>query len=236
MQMHYDAFHPTSAKQNRGPILEVLRKELPEDGSGMVLEIGSGSGCHAEFFATALPKLQWQPTECVKFAGMTDLKDIDIVATRCKRIDHVGARTLPNVKPALALDASTPWEEWPTEVQSLAGDFTIVYLSDVTHISPWKVTCGVIAGAAKALAKGGRLIMYGPFKVDGKCTTQSNADDDASLRSQDPEWGYRDIADIAAEAEKQGIKFIQRQEMPANNFFLTFEKQGLGEAKTRLSL
>jgi len=215
MEMKNDDRHHPSAKRNRGPILEVLRKELPPDGSGMVLEIGSGSGCHAEFFATALPKLQWQPTEFVPPTEIAALKDIDIV----------GAKALPNVQPALALDASAPWEEWPTEVQSLAGDFTMVYMSNVTHISPWKVTCGVMAGAAKALAKGGRLIIYGPFKVDGKCTTQSNADFDASLRSRDPEWGYRDIADIAAEAEKQGIKFIQRQEMPANNFFLTFEKQ-----------
>ncbi|CAE7365246.1 Mettl26 [Symbiodinium natans] len=212
-----DRHHP-SAKRNRGPILEALRQELPEDGAGFVLEIASGSGCHAEHFASALPKLQWQPTEFVP-------RDQPTRAAVLQEIDIVGAKALPNVLPALPLDASAPWEEWPPEVRTKAGHFTMVYMSNVTHISPWKVTCGVLAGAGQALAKGGRLVIYGPFKVDGKCTTQSNADFDERLRSQDPEWGYRDIADIAAEAEKHGVKFLQRQEMPANNFILTFEKQ-----------
>merc|ERR1712146_535664 len=115
-------------------------------------------------------------------------------------IDVVGSRALPNVASAIGLDASLPWESWPEVVRGKAGSFSIVYCSCVTHISPWKVTEGIVAGAGQALCPGGQLIIYGPFKKNGGFTTQSNADFDASLRSRDPQWGYRDVAEIEAVA------------------------------------
>lgn len=208
--MANDARHHPSALRNRGPILEALQEMLPAK-EGHVLEIASGSGCHVEHFAPNFPKLQWQPSEYVQDASV--LKDINAVVS-----------SIPNIRPAVALDASATWEDWPSEVRELEGKFTAVYLSNVTHISPWKVTCGILAGAGHALENGGLLIVYGPFKVDGQFTTQSNADFDATLRSRNAEWGYRDIDEIVAEASKCGLLFQSKKAMPANNFLLTFTK------------
>eukprot|EP00913_Durusdinium_trenchii_P011939 g11214.t1 len=171
--MANDARHHPSALRNRGPILEVLQDVLADKSAkeGHVLEIGSGSGCHAEHFAPNFPKLQWQPSEYV--------------------------------------------QEGNTSVREFEGQFTAVYLSNITHISPWKVTCGIVAGASEALENGGLLIIYGPFKVNGEFTTESNADFDKSLRSRNPEWGYRDIDEICAEAKKNGLQFEGKREMPA---------------------
>jgi len=210
--MANDARHHPSALRNRAPILEVLQETLPAK-EGRVLEIGSGSGCHVEYFAPNFPKLQWQPSEYVQEGYESVLKDINDVVS-----------SIPNIRPAIALDASAAWAHWPSEVRDFEGKFTAVYLSNITHISPWRVTCGIIGGAGHALENGGVLIIYGPFKVNGECTTQSNADFDASLRSRNPEWGYRDIDDVVAEASKCDLHFQGKREMPANNFLLTFTK------------
>lgn len=74
------------------------------------------------------------------------------------------------------------------------------------------------------LQPGGQLLLYGPFSVDGKPTTESNAAFDASLRAHNPEWGYRDVADVAAEAAAAGLALAERRPMPANNFLLVFLK------------
>ena len=111
--------------------------------------------------------------------------------------------------------------------------FSAVYLANITHISPWKVTCGILAGANAALAPEGLLVIYGPFKVKGEFTTESNKDFDTSLRqkttrvshvftsanqfgrSRNAEWGYRDIDEVAAEAERVGLRLQSKREMPA---------------------
>jgi hypothetical protein len=85
-----------------------------------------------------------------------------------------------------------------------------VYASNVCHISPWEVSLGLLAGAAVALAAGGQLFVYGPFKLDGACTTESNAAFDRSLRGRDPSWGYRDVGDMAAEGERRGLVLEHR--------------------------
>eukprot|EP00811_Abedinium_folium_P016585 NODE_25526_length_584_cov_2.229759.p1 GENE.NODE_25526_length_584_cov_2.229759~~NODE_25526_length_584_cov_2.229759.p1 ORF type:complete len:114 (+),score=24.51 NODE_25526_length_584_cov_2.229759:46-387(+) len=98
------------------------------------------------------------------------------------------------------------------------------FFANITHISPWAVSCGMLGGAGRVLRAGGVLIIYGPFKVNGSCTTQSNADFDMSLRAQNKEWGYRDVQAIVDEAAKNGLEFQERYEMPANNFMLRFLK------------
>lgn len=224
--------HHPSALRNRAPILEKLQ-QCSLATAGLALEIASGTGAHVEHFADASPEVTWQPSEYCP-AGLTAgngaafgkigergqrLSELDV-------IDSVGCRQRQNVEPAVALDASLPFSQWPGAVQSRAGSFGLVYASNVCHISPWEVTLGLLAGAAAALRPNGQLVIYGPFKVGGEFTTESNASFDASLRSRDPSWGYRDVSDLQTTAERSGLELQARHEMPANNFLLVFGKHG----------
>eukprot|EP00416_Gambierdiscus_australes_P033563 CAMPEP_0171110986 /NCGR_PEP_ID=MMETSP0766_2-20121228/73253_1 /TAXON_ID=439317 /ORGANISM="Gambierdiscus australes, Strain CAWD 149" /LENGTH=233 /DNA_ID=CAMNT_0011572917 /DNA_START=29 /DNA_END=730 /DNA_ORIENTATION=+ len=209
---HHPVHHP-SALRNRPVILQTLQELLPQGISGDALEIASGTGAHVEVFAPGLPEVTWQPSEYVT-QGSEQLATID--AHGCQRFT--------NVRRAVALDASAPWEEWPQEVRQREGGFRLVFVSNVFHITAWAVTAGILAGSGRALAKGGMLVTYGPYKIDGRCTTESNEAFDASLRQRNPEWGYRDVAEVEAEASNHGLQLAQMRNMPANNFLLQFVK------------
>lgn len=231
------AHHP-AALRNRQPILEALRKYGVGQAPGLALEIGSGTGAHVEVFAPAFPSLVWQPTEYVPHgevaqggpargelgargpAGAT----FDEAPRALEAIDLVGARQFPNVLPAVALDAALDFERWPPQTVAAEGNHRLVVCINVCHISPWAVTCGLIAGAGRALAPAGSLVIYGPFKVGGTCTTESNAAFDQSLRQRDREWGIRDVEALVERAGMHGMALQTRAEMPANNFLLRFVK------------
>ena len=51
----------SATQRNRGPILDVLRRMLPA--SGALLEIASGTGEHAVWFAAQLPGFVHQPSD-----------------------------------------------------------------------------------------------------------------------------------------------------------------------------
>ena len=189
--------------RNRDPILAVLRRVLPVSGS--VLEVASGTGEHAVHFAAALPGLAWQPT------------DIDADALRSIAAYRRSAQ-LPNLLPALELDAAAP--PWP-----VARADAVVAINMI-HIAPWAAAQGLMAGAARVLAPAGVLYLYGAFKENGRHTAPSNAAFDASLRASDPEWGVRDLAEVAALAATHGLDFAERIAMPANNLSLVFRFRG----------
>jgi hypothetical protein len=94
------------------------------------------------------------------------------------------------------------------------------------HIAPWQCCLGLMRGAGRHLAAHGGLVLYGPFRLDGAHTAPSNAAFDASLRSQNAEWGVRDTADIAAAAGKCGLRLADIMPMPANNFTLVLTRVG----------
>jgi SAM-dependent methyltransferase len=200
-QFTESALTSPAVARNRDPILTVLRRILPADGS--VLEIASGSGEHAVHFATALPHLRWQPT------------DLDPQA-RASIAAYGAAARLPNLLPPLALDAIS--ENWP-----LAKADAIVSINMI-HIAPWKAAEGLMAGAARILTANGVLYLYGPFKEDGRHTAPSNANFDASLKRRNPEWGVRDVGDVYELARRHGITFVERVAMPANNLSLVFRR------------
>ena len=131
-------------------------------------------------------------------------------------VAHAGGRA--NVRAPILLDAAAPW---PAAVGS---GLAAVLCVNLTHISPWAVTLGLLRGAAAALRPGGVLVIYGPFLVAGKATTESNATFDASLRASNAEWGYRDRGVVANEAAKVGLQTAEFVAMPANNFLLAFRK------------
>jgi SAM-dependent methyltransferase len=193
------ALSSPSVARNRDPILAVLRRVLPQHGT--VLEIASGSGEHAIYFAAALPHLIWQPS------------DADPGALRSIAA-HRDAARLPNLQPPVELDAAMP--PWPVV------DAEAVVAINMLHISPWKAAVGLFTGASQVLRLGGVLYLYGPYREDGVHTSPSNAVFDESLRTRNPEWGVRDVRDVEKLARSKGLALMERVDMPANNLSLVF--------------
>ena len=188
--------------RNRDPILAVLRRFLPAQGT--VLEIASGTGEHAAYFATHLPHLAWQPTDV----------DPDALASIAA---HREAASAPNLRAPIELDVTAP--AWPVTHADAVVSINMI------HISPWTAAQGLMAGAAKLFTAGGVLYLYGPFKENGVHTAPSNAAFDASLRARDPDWGVRDTGDVRELADRHGFDFIERVAMPANNLSLVFRRR-----------
>jgi SAM-dependent methyltransferase len=196
-----DLLSSPAAERNRAPILAVLRRILPERGT--VLEIASGSGEHAVFFAQALPNLGWQPT------------DVDPAALRSIAV-RVATAGLPNLAPPLVLDAGS--KIWPV------GQADAIVAINVVHISPWRTSEGLLSGAGRVLEPGGVLYLYGPYKDKGAHTAPSNAAFDVSLKSRNPEWGVRDVGEVVDLARSHGLSLAERVPMPANNLSLVFRR------------
>jgi SAM-dependent methyltransferase len=193
--------------RNREPILAVLRRVVPSrilPGRGLVLEIASGSGEHAIYFAAALPHLAWQPT------------DPDPEA-RASIAAYRAAAPLPNLLPPLALDAASP--AWP------ATQADVIVAINMIHIAPWAAAEGLMAGAERLLPGGGVLFLYGPFRERGQHTAPSNAAFDESLRARNREWGVRDLDDVATLASRHGLALEERVAMPANNLSVVFRRR-----------
>lgn len=193
--------HAPATARNRDAITEVLRDWLPP--SGTVLEVASGSGEHVVHFAAAFPGLEWQPSDPDP-AGLTS-----IAAWRAEA-------GLANVAAPLALDASA--SDWPLD----AAD--AILCINMVHISPWTATLGLLTGAARLLAPGAPLILYGAYIEDGVPTAESNLAFDASLRARNPEWGLRGLDTVKAAAADAGFAFGERRAMPANNLMLLLRK------------
>jgi SAM-dependent methyltransferase len=191
-----------SVARNRDPILAVLRRVMPPDGT--VLEIGSGTGEHAVHFAAALPHLTWQPTDY----------DPEALASVSA---HRRSAQLPNLLPPLELDACAPL--WPV------AHADAVLAINLVHIAPWSAAEGMIAGARRLLAPGSVLFLYGPFREGGRHTAPSNAAFDAGLRARNPQWGVRDLDDVSGLAGRHGFDLVERIAMPANNLSLVFRSR-----------
>ena len=191
-----------STARNRQPILQVLAPRLPD--GARVLEIASGAGEHAVFLAAALPRVKWQPSDPDPTARES------IAAWRAQA-------GLSNLAEPLALDAADP-TTWPTE------PVDAVVCINMIHISPWAATEGLMAGAGRSLALGGKLFLYGPYIEADVPTAPSNLAFDNSLKARNPAWGLRDLAEVQALATTHGLKFVERIAMPANNLVLVFEK------------
>jgi SAM-dependent methyltransferase len=193
--------HAPATLRNRDSILEVLRRTLPQ--SGLVLEIASGSGEHASYFAPRLPDLTWQPS-----APNGDSR----ASIRSWREDVQAENFLT------PLDLDVLNEPWP--VSRCDG----VVCINMVHISPWNVTRALMAGAGRVLDAGGVLYLYGPYKIDGQHTAHSNHAFDESLKDRDPRWGVRDLADVVDEAAINGLTHIETVQMPANNQSVIFRR------------
>jgi len=201
------AFH-----RNHEPIWSAIGPWLLRQ-SGHVFEAGSGTGQHVVTFARKSPNITWWPSDHSEaYLG-------SIEAWR-----HNSG--LPNIRPARRIDLSAP--DWGLNAEDSAAlrDLTAIFCANVVHIAPWNVAEGLLGQAAARLKPDGRLYLYGPFMREGQHTAPSNAAFDASLRAQNPQWGVRDIADLASLASVSGLMLAEIVPMPANNFMLILERTG----------
>lgn len=196
-----------SFERNIDPIREALADILgPGDPESRrkLMEIGSGTGQHAAHLAQAMPGWEWTPS--------------DPDPTHRRSIAAWTRHLVPNnLQAPVDLDASSDWgaDQAPLDA---------VFSANVIHISPWNVAEGIIAGASKALKPSGTLIFYGPFREGGVHTGDGNARFDAQLRTQNPDWGIRDLTDLQTLAHGQGFGPAMVHLMPANNRLVVFRR------------
>jgi cyclopropane fatty-acyl-phospholipid synthase-like methyltransferase len=187
-----------SCVQNRDPILAVLAPRLPASGS--LLEIGSGTGQHAVYFAPRFPQLTWQTSDVrANHAGINAW------------IDEAG---LDNVRRPLTLDVLR--DDWP------ADRFDAVFSANTAHIMSSDAVQAMFEGVGRVLAADARFFLYGPFNYDGRYTAPSNARFDEWLRSRDPSMGVRDVAWLRRLGQQAGLELVEDVAMPADNRVLVW--------------
>ncbi|NES97061.1 MAG: DUF938 domain-containing protein [Desertifilum sp. SIO1I2] len=205
-----------ATERNREPILAVLLEVLPA--TGTVLEISSGTGEHAVFFAPRLAPRLWIPT---------DVSAIAISSIAQWREEYPAE----NLYPPMMLDVCEPiWpveqEELPEPLQAFDANrdpIRAIVNINMIHIAPWQACLGLMEGARRILPSGGILYLYGPFKRGGRHTAPSNEQFDQSLQAQNPEWGVRDLDEVVEVAQSHQLRFLKMVEMPANNLSVVFQ-------------
>jgi len=189
-----------AAERNKNAILEVISDEF--QGCKTILEIGSGSGQHAIFFASQMPWLTWQTS---------DLQE-----------NHDGMKTwleeadLDNVLAPMELDVEVPLQ--------IDTSFDAVFSANTAHIMSVAAVECMFKIVSKLLSAGGKFCLYGPFNQNGDFTSDSNRNFDASLKSQNPAMGIRDLALLDGFAAANGLKRAGLYAMPANNMIVIWSK------------
>jgi hypothetical protein len=190
-----------AAERNKELILEVLRRVLPQ--TGRALEIASGTGQHAVHFAAGLPELVWQPSDA----------DPELLDAIRRRVEAAG---LANLRPPLRLDVLD--DAWPVIRVNAA------VCSNMIHIAPWAATQGLLRGTGAILPVDAPLVLYGPYRRAGVVTAPSNEAFDASLKARNPDWGLRNLEEVATVAARHGFALEEVVEMPANNLIVVFRR------------
>lgn len=195
-----------SAERNKQYILEILKKEVPEN-FHKALEISSGTGQHIVLFANHFKNIQWQPTEVDK-ASLNSINQ------------YITKENLKNVLPPVHQDVrDIPWRCVENQ-----GSLDLIININMIHISEPACSEELFKGAGHALRSGGFLITYGPYMFSGKITPHSNVQFNQSLMNKNPLWGLRDIDWLKELGTKNGIVLINKHAMPANNFTLIWKK------------
>ena len=190
-----------ACERNKDPILEVLRVRFA--GRTQVLEIGSGTGQHAVYFAQELAHLTWHPTE--QLAYLADLTE---------RVKLEGPH---NLRVPMLLDVRQA--VWP--VHGVDAMFT----ANTLHIMSWPEVMALFNGIGTVLVPGGVLCIYGPFRYAGRYTSDSNREFDQMLQERDPQSGLRDIEAVRPLADQYGLHLVADLDLPANNRLLVFIKE-----------
>lgn len=194
--------HAPACERNRDPIIAVLRDVLPF--AGRVLEIGSGTGQHAAWFAAAFPQLEWQPSD---------------LPENHPSIRAWAAETgLPNLHDPVALNLFE--DRWPIDSAR-----AIVCINTI-HIVAWSAVENLFVGAARVLEPGGVLYVYGPYRYATRPLEPSNEDFDRWLKGRDRRSGVRDFEAVDALARAAGLRLAGDRAMPANNRSIWWVKAG----------
>ncbi len=189
-----------ACENNKQPILSVLKRHLSD--VDVVLELGSGTGQHARFFAEQLPTLRWQPS---------DLAD-NLPAIEAWREDYTG----DNLPAPHRLDVT--WRDWGIAIPAA------VFTANSLHIMPWHSVEALFSYLGEHAPAAGRLLVYGPFNYGGRYTSESNARFDEWLSLQHPGGGIRDFEAVDERAVAAGYRLLEDAEMPANNRLLVWQK------------
>lgn len=190
-----------SCERNREPILEVL-KDTILDSDRRLLEVGSGTGQHAVYFAPEFPHLEWFPTDLsANLAGMN--------------LWFNEAR-IQNIQRPVRLDVSK--DDFPKV------KFDVVFTANTFHIMSWKDCKSLMKLLGKRLRENSRAVIYGPFKYNGEFTSASNAEFDQTLKAQNPVSGIRAFEDVNNNMLKNGFELVHDYEMPANNRMLVYNR------------
>jgi cyclopropane fatty-acyl-phospholipid synthase-like methyltransferase len=196
-----DKPYSAACERNRDPILGVLRGFFAD--RRHVLEIGSGTGQHATYFAAAMPWLEWQASD------------------RAENLDGIRSwldpAALANTPAPLPLDVAR--DAWP------AGPFDALYSANTLHIMGWSEVEALFAALPRVATADAKLAIYGPFNVDGRFSSDSNAAFDASLKARAPHMGLRDVAAVDALARAAGFAHLEDVALPANNRILLWQRR-----------
>jgi cyclopropane fatty-acyl-phospholipid synthase-like methyltransferase len=187
-----------ACERNKAPILEVLRVAFAD--RTQVLEIGSGTGQHAVHFAAHLTHLTWHPTE--QLAYLADL---------ASRVKLEGTR---NLRQPTVLDVKQTI--WPLR------SVDALYSANTLHIMSWVEVEAMFRGVDAVLSPHGVVCIYGPFRYEGRYTSESNRDFDLMLKDRDPLSGLRDMTDLGALAGRHSLRLRVDHDLPANNRLLEF--------------
>ncbi len=190
-----------SAERNKNAILQVISEEFQD--CRAVLEIGSGTGQHAIFFAANMPWLTWQTSD-----RSTHHEGIHAW------LDDAG---LDNVYAPLELDVAEPLQN--------DNNFDAVFSANTAHIMSFAAVECMFGLVGDCLSSSGKFCLYGPFNQDGDFTSDSNRDFDANLKSQDPAMGIRDLESLDDFAKASGLQRTGLYAMPANNMIAVWTKQ-----------
>ena len=189
--------------RNKDFILPILKEHLRAN--DQVLEIGSGTGQHAVFFAENMPEIVWQPTELMGKVSWVE--------------DRRSQASLKNIKETLVLGVSE------NSFQSLSLKYNAIFTANTLHIMSWRENLWLFEQTASVLESKGLFIVYGPFRFEGKYSSEGDQRFDTHLRGEDAKMGIRDFEEVQKALKSNGIEFLQKYGMPANNFTLVFQKQ-----------
>ncbi len=196
-----EANFSAACERNKEPILAVLKQFIHKE-DRRVLEIGSGTGQHAIFFAPQFPQVEWYPTELKE--NISSLKS------------NLDKLKVSNILPPVVCDVAK--DDFPKL------KFDVVFTSNTFHIMHWKEAKSFIKLLGNRLRRNSRAIFYGPFKFNGGFTSPSNEAFDLDLKARDPSSGIRAFEDINKAMLKSGFELLENIEMPANNNMLIYNR------------